>query len=791
MFSRATNKHSSASQPNDTEEILLMPNHESLRVEHYINRQTFVPSPTLSYYANCIPATPSPPRPSPSTDAPQRLRPRGSQTKSKPAPIDMSRIRRASSRRAPKVVVTCDVDGLLEEEEGTTSQVQAQKPTLEMSEVRSSRASVGDMRLLSNDTNAEGLRRDKQRSKQPIADTQIMAAPSSPSIVEIEPGHRFPSWMGGTDYQHLLIDPQAQSHASSRSFSPRPRARGNRISPLSPRVGRDSPESGGPLHQILLTPLSPSDHTWSTDDLLARDSRTRSAKNGAKSGKRRTMLDVASKLLSEQRIKWLRDRTTTSRTPYPGSQKDEKYGYMVHRGVAPSQAGYGLDDLQSAWGAGEKRVLDREAEKKKARKHKWTILIALGILIICSVVVGVCVSLLANRHGSKRSSEEQDKSTDKSAGTTSSSTSSAAVPTSSAATTYDLITCLDMFTLTASSSPLTYPCTQCIGPLSAAKNDFFVDDASDTGPQGVGSALQFCALQTIFKTTEGTGNGGLIASASGANVLNGWMKDTNVCAGWSGIKCDNLGRITTLSLIYPNVPKTLDSSLAHLVALETLKIVGNSNRPSGPIPNSVFPVKLTSLNIQTTSLDSLTLRAFAGSSQKLQTLVLVSNPKLGARLPDLSSSSALQTLSVTGQSLSEDPTKKLPTSLTFLDLSYNALSGAVPDLSRFTALKSLFLDANAYEAFPSVLPSSLQEISLNGNGKLNATVPAEFCNAPQLTSCDFRGSLLSPPRGNPSMTTRAFSTLSRGASTTVASIATVVATVAPTASSSCGICRFD
>jgi hypothetical protein len=70
--------------------------------------------------------------------------------KSKPAPIDMARIRKASSRRPPKVVVTCDVDGLLDGEEGTTGQVEVQRPALEVVEVRSSRASVGDMRMLSN-----------------------------------------------------------------------------------------------------------------------------------------------------------------------------------------------------------------------------------------------------------------------------------------------------------------------------------------------------------------------------------------------------------------------------------------------------------------------------------------------------------------------------------------------------------------------------------------------------------------------------------------------------------------
>lgn len=283
------------------------------------------------------------------------------------------------------------------------------------------------------------------------------------------------------------------------------------------------------------------------------------------SGKRRTMLDVARKLLSEQRTKWLRDRTAASRAPYPGPRKESKYGYMVQRGGIT--AGYGVDDLKSAWAAGEKRFLDREAEKKKARRHKWTvssaahqggfilnqaelfanmqILLALGVLIICSVVVGVCVSLLANRHGSERSSNDQDKSADLTGNSTPSSTSSAAKATSSAALTYNLATCLEMFTLSASSSPSTYPCALCVGPLSTAANDFAVSSNSSTDVIGVGSALQFCALQTIFKNTDGASTDEK-ATSSKAIVLSGWMRDTNVCAGWTGIKCDSQGRIISL-----------------------------------------------------------------------------------------------------------------------------------------------------------------------------------------------------------------------------------------------------
>jgi hypothetical protein len=83
-------------------------------------------------------------------------------------------------------------------------------------------------------------------------------------------------------------------------------------------------------------------------------------------------MDIATKMLSEQRTRWLRDRTAVPRPPYSASRKEGVY--MAQRdGVSSGQTGYGLNDLKSAWAAGERRILDREAAKKKARRHKWIV----------------------------------------------------------------------------------------------------------------------------------------------------------------------------------------------------------------------------------------------------------------------------------------------------------------------------------------------------------------------------------------------------------------------------------
>jgi hypothetical protein len=62
----------------------------------------------------------------------------------------MARIRKASSRKPPKVVVTCDVDGLPDDEEERTGHVEVGRPAIDVVSVQSARASVGDMRMLSN-----------------------------------------------------------------------------------------------------------------------------------------------------------------------------------------------------------------------------------------------------------------------------------------------------------------------------------------------------------------------------------------------------------------------------------------------------------------------------------------------------------------------------------------------------------------------------------------------------------------------------------------------------------------
>lgn len=106
------------------------------------------------------------------------------------------------------------------------------------------------------------------------------------------------------------------------------------------------------------------------------------------------------------------------------------------------------------------------------------------------------------------------------------------------------------------------------------------------------------------------------------------------------------------------------------MALSDLKIIGNSVIPgectfpplsnviftfmadfnvvsvAGPIPRSLFGASLETVNLQSTALTSLADDAFSKVSGNLKSLSLISNSKLGSKLPSLSGSGNMETLQV-------------------------------------------------------------------------------------------------------------------------------------------------
>lgn len=174
-------------------------------------------------------------------------------------------------------------------------------------------------------------------------------------------------------------------------------------------------------------------------------------------------------------------------------------------------------------------------------------MLALCLLLLACVVIGLCVGLLSRRdHSQQETSSNADPAQRPDASAT--YTSSAPQETSSVPppSAYTLESCLSLYALAATSGPTSYPCGECTGILTQAPNDLSHESGSSGNATGVGSALQFCSLQSIFLNTQSAG-GELNGEQKRASVLEGWMRDTNVCGGgWSGVYCDDGGRITTL-----------------------------------------------------------------------------------------------------------------------------------------------------------------------------------------------------------------------------------------------------
>lgn len=327
------------SRQDEGEEVLLQP-----RPSRTIGRHTkaYVPSPTLSYYANFVLATPAPPPlPVPASQTattsfamhrsvtpPTRTEDRRIQRKQPPAPIDVERAcgsgrkAQAMNRHLP-VVITLDspvLEDKLAGELGPTSQ--------ELAYGREDDTAPSQDRR-----GVKSLWRSKSRGKKIVP----AVAEPSPEWVEVEQGYRHPSWMGGLDVHGIdLLKPARNDHVGSTS---------------SPTTLTPSPGTGGVLHNVLLTPTyggstsrhrSPSPNHSSTNLLPIRPTNHVEDDCDKKKQKRRTLMDRAGRLLNEQRMRLVYDN---HKRDARGQVSPVKVG-----GVVPySFSGYkGRDDTNMA-----------------------------------------------------------------------------------------------------------------------------------------------------------------------------------------------------------------------------------------------------------------------------------------------------------------------------------------------------------------------------------------------------------------------------------------------------------
>jgi hypothetical protein len=292
-----------------------------------------------------------------------------------------------------------------------------------------------------------------------------------------------------------------------------------------------------------------------------------------------------------------------------------------------------------------------------------------------------------------------------------------AKPTSTPDTHIELNECLLPFMAPGYALGVLYPCGSCMDKLASSPNDFLADGAAT----GIGAMRQYCALMSV-----------LFASSLSHLHAGKWGADMDPCGGWEGVACDERGRITALEMVYPGVPSELPASFSNLVALHTLRVVGDGKRPAGLLPPNITSLPhLSTLDIQYTNLGGA-----VGVTPALRSLTLVANPAL--RPPANMSAVPLDSLTLADQNLTALPA--LPPSLRSLDLSHNALTGSLSPLMGLPHLRSLYLQHNDLERFIPPPGAPIEALSVAGNPRLVGGLWSATCEG--LRACDAHGTAM-------------------------------------------------
>ena len=217
----------------------------------------------------------------------------------------------------------------------------------------------------------------------------------------------------------------------------------------------------------------------------------------------------------------------------------------------------------------------------------------------------------------------------------------------------------------------------------------------------------------------------------------------------------------------PNVPASISADgIIALHGLVSFVVKGTGSLPSGLLPE--MPPSLRDLELNNTALGPLDNSLFAknGSLSKLETLVLVQNmnmgPSISDGIPNLSLKSMcvpvrlnIMTLNAFLRTIQDQGAVSLPSnffnstmarSLTFLDLSNNALTNTVPDMSSFANLVTLNFASNNFTTISQTtsFPPNLQSLSFLSNQNLAGQLPAALCSSSKLKTCDFSKTLFLP-----------------------------------------------
>nr|CAB3488743.1 unnamed protein product [Digitaria exilis] len=220
----------------------------------------------------------------------------------------------------------------------------------------------------------------------------------------------------------------------------------------------------------------------------------------------------------------------------------------------------------------------------------------------------------------------------------------------------------------------------------------------------------------------------LLKSLTNPDAL-GWPDNDDACGppAWPHVSCDHSGRVDNLDLKNAGLAGDLPASISSLESLQGLSLQGN--HLTGPLPSFRGMANLRQAFLNNNDFDSIPADFFDGLAGLLE-ISLGNNPRLNATqggwaLPAglAVSSQQLQILSLDNCSLSGAVPAFLGTmnSLQNLTLSYNNLSGPIPDAFNGSAIQRLWLNNQLGEAKLSgtldviATMTNLQELWLHGN----------------------------------------------------------------------------
>ncbi|EHA8587021.1 receptor-like kinase TMK4 [Cocos nucifera] len=194
---------------------------------------------------------------------------------------------------------------------------------------------------------------------------------------------------------------------------------------------------------------------------------------------------------------------------------------------------------------------------------------------------------------------------------------------------------------------------------------------------------------TLSAASDGDRQAMLDIAKKLANLPPSWT-GTDPCQ-WSGVTCRS-GRIDTINLALKGVSGTLSSSISKLSSLSSLQL--QQNQISGPLPSLSNLSDLETIFLHGNAFSSIPNDFFTGLSA-LQSVSLDDNPLAPWVIPaDLAKSADLMTFSASNTSINGEIPEFFGTlsSLQSLRISYNNMTGGLPDSFGGSGIQSLWLN---------------------------------------------------------------------------------------------------